>query len=367
MIELLEPRDRFESIRIVHLEGEQIYRSDFDAFCQHFGAGSVLVNRLAATETGTIRWCFLDRSSQFSGSRIPVGYSIPDKEAILCDDSNNPVTAGEIGQILVRSQYLALGYWRRPELTASVFTMEPNGLRTYATGDLGRLSNEGVLECLDRKDFQIKIRGNRIEAGEVEAVLLATPGVREAVVVAEGDRSDNRELLAYVVRDTISSLSARDLREYAAARLPGHMVPEGFVFIDGALPRTPNGKVDRLSLPKPTVRESLESNALPRTPIEHEVARIWAQALRRDQVGINEEFLELGGHSLAAMQIIARINNKYGVELKLRSFIGPFTVAATALEISQQMAAMTDQETLEQLLAEVGISPGKESGTSGLD
>ena len=199
----------FRSVRLLYLAGEPVKRADVDLYKRHFPPECILVDRLGTTEALTYRHNFIDHDAEITSNLVPVGYSFGDKEVLLLDEQGNAVPTGTEGEIVVRSRYLSEGYWRRPDLTRAAFdvdSVDPE-VRTYHTGDLGRFQADGALECLGRKDQQVKIRGHRIEAAEVEAAMLAVGGIREAVVTAEHRASEDR-LIAYYVPDTGAALDA---------------------------------------------------------------------------------------------------------------------------------------------------------------
>jgi acyl carrier protein len=205
------------------------------------------------------------------------------------------------------------------------------GARMYRTGDLARWTPDGDVDFLGRIDYQVKIRGFRIELGEVEAALATHPDVARSVVVVREDRPGDRRLAAYFVPREGAEVTLPDLRDSLSTRLPAYMVPAVFVPLD-ALPLTPNGKIDRRALPHPEgagLRSGGEY-AAPSTPVEEELARLWAAALSCERVGIHDNFFELGGHSLLATQLVARYREAFGVELTLRDLFKAPTVAELA-------------------------------------
>jgi acyl carrier protein len=235
---------------------------------------------------------------------------------------------------------LARGYLNRPELTAERFVPDPfsesGGKRLYRTGDLARYLPDGAIEFLGRSDHQVKVRGVRIEPGEIEAALRQHPAVREAVVVAREDVAGDKRLVAYLAVSQQPAPAVGELRAFLKQRLPEYMAPAAFVTLD-AMPLTPNGKVDRRALPRPEMaRPDLESAFVaPRNPGEEKLAEIAAQLLRIEKPGIHDNFFELGGHSLLATQLISRVRNAFQVELPLRSvFTGP-TIAELAEAIEK--------------------------------
>jgi hypothetical protein len=279
-----------------------------------------------------------------------------DMEVCILDKDGTDLGIDQVGEIAVRSRYLSLGYWRRPELTRTVFLAEPqsDAVHTYLTGDLGRLRPDGCLEHLGRKDFQVKIRGYRVEVAEIELALQGHAGIKEAVVVARQAPDGDNRLVAYLVAADQPTPPVSDLRTLLQTQLPQHMIPTIFVFLE-ALPLTANGKLDRRALPLPDwSRLSAETAFVaPRTPLEQELSRLWAEVLGLQQVGIHETFLELGGDSLLATRLIGRVRTALHVDASLGTLLQAPTVAEMALAIMQYQAAQTPAEELEQLLEEV--------------
>jgi amino acid adenylation domain-containing protein len=330
----------FPHLRIVQLGGEPALMKDFESFTKHFSEECVLVNRLGSTETGTIRWCFLDRTSTFDSNIVPVGYPVDDNEVIIFDDDGRPAGANQIGEIVVRSRYLSPGYWHRPDLTSRYFLPDPeqSEKRLYLSGDLGFMKRDGCLFFMGRKDFQVKIRGYRIEIPEIETSLLRSPQVREAVVVAQDDPSGEKRLVAYCVTAG-GRLDVTSLRRALAETLPDYMIPSVFVPMK-TLPQTPNGKLDRRALPAPGRQRPELAVAFepPATPVEEVLAAAWTDVLGIDPVGIHDGFLELGGHSIHATQIVSRVASIFGMELPLRTIFEDMTIHRLASRISDLKA-----------------------------
>jgi acyl carrier protein len=230
---------------------------------------------------------------------------------------------------------LARGYHRRPELTAQRFIPHPfradPGARLYRTGDLVRYLADGSLEFLGRLDQQVKLRGFRIEPGEIEAALTRHPGVREAAVVMRAQPSGDKRLVAYFVPRQEPGPSVGELRNLLRAGLPEYMVPTAFVAL-AALPLTPSGKLDRGALPAPEwVRPDLEDGFVaPRSTVEARLAEIWAGILGIEAVGVHDDFFALGGHSLLATQVVSRLRATLQVELPLRTIFEEPTIAGLA-------------------------------------
>jgi acyl carrier protein len=247
----------------------------------------------------------------------------------------NPVPIGVPGELYAGGDGLALEYLNRPELTAERFVSDPferrTGARLYRTGDIVRWKPDGNMEFLGRADGQTKIRGFRVEPGEVEETLSGHPAVGTAVVVVREDPFIGKHLVAYVVPRSGSPLDTELLREFVQQKLPAYMVPSRFIVLD-RFPLTSNGKVDRRALPAPelTSAPAGESSALPRTPLEKTIANIWCEILGRSQLGTDEDFFRLGGHSLLATQVISRITKSCGVELPVLAIFEAPTVAKLA-------------------------------------
>jgi len=272
----------------------------------------------------------------------------------VLDPWGEPAPVGVPGELHVGGVGVARGYLGRPELTAEKFVPdafggEP-GARLYRTGDRVRWLPTGELEFLGRSDGQVKLRGFRIETGEVESVLCAHPGVRDAVAIVREDEPGERRLVAYLVPAEGEEVPpAAELRTHLRAHLPEHMVPAAFVPLE-AMPLTPNGKLDRRALPVPEGGSEREYVA-PRDTAEGQVAEIFAEVLGVERVGVHDDFFDLGGHSLLATRVMARIRNTFGVEAQLRLLFEMPTVAQLAAHLAsgQAMAGVEDWEMDEDL------------------
>jgi amino acid adenylation domain-containing protein len=355
----LTGEERFPNLRLIFLGSETVYKRDVELYRQHFSPSCLFVVSLSATEITQFREYFVDKEVPIPDGVVPVGYPEEGLQVLLLDEAGREVEVDAVGQIAVKSRYLSLGYWRRPDLNQARFLPDPSGggEHVYLTGDLGRMHGDGCLVHVGREDFQVKIRGNRVEVGEIETALLDHHGVKEAVVVPREDQADETRLVAYVVPAQAATPTIGDLRRLLQARLPDYMVPSAFVLLD-ALPLTPNGKVDRRALPAPDqARPSLDDTFVaPRTPVEEGLAAIWAQALGVEQVGIHDNFFDLGGHSLLATQVMSRLRNTFQVELPLRSLFDAPTVAGLALAVSRcqaEQAEQADHAEMGHLLAEL--------------
>jgi amino acid adenylation domain-containing protein len=281
--------EKFPHLRLILLGSETVYKSDVELYRKHFSASCVFVVGMGATEITHIRQYFVDQHVSITDDTLPIGYAEEGVQVLLLDQANQEVGVDAVGEIAVKSRYLSLGYWRRPDLTQARFLPDANGSgeRIYLTGDLGRMRADGCLIHLGREDFQVKIRGHRVEISEVETALLNYSGVNEAVVVAHEDPRGEKCLAAYLVASRGVVPSPGELRNSLADKLPDYMLPTAFVFLD-ALPLTPAGKVDRRALPPPeTYRQELEAAYVPpRSDVERVITMIWQDVLRIEKVGL---------------------------------------------------------------------------------
>ncbi|MBD2772939.1 non-ribosomal peptide synthetase [Iningainema tapete] len=319
------------SLRLVIIGGEKALTERWKTWQECVGQVR-LVNNYGPTEA-TIGATIYDLSAAKTSALI--GRPIYNLQTYILDRYQQPVPIGVPGELYIGGDGLARGYLNRPDLTDEKFIPNPfcnqPGSRLYKTGDLVRYLPDGNIEFLGRIDHQVKIRGFRIELGEIEAVLSQHPDVRETVVIARENIAGGKQLVAYVVPHQQAALTNSDLRRFLKEQLPEYMVPSAFVVLE-SLPITPNGKVDRKSLPAPEIRLELEQSFVaPRTLIEEVLAGIWVEVLKVERVGIHDNFLELGGHSLLAIQVISRMRDILGVEFPLRSLFE----APTVIELAQ--------------------------------
>lgn len=337
---ILDQGIQFPALRLIYLSGEPVYKSDFNLFKDHFPDDCILVNRLGTSEALTFRCYFIDKDTSIESGHIPVGYEVPDKDVLLLDDQGTPLQQPGIGEIAVRSSYLSSGYLNNPHLNNSVFISDPGGsdMRVYRTGDMGELLADGCLIHLGRKDFQIKIRGYRVELGEVENTLLEYPDVREAVATASRDDHNDVDLSVYITVRDDAKLSVSQLTEFAKAKLPHYMVPTRFLVLP-KLPLTTTGKLDRKALPRlARTRPELDYPLIEaRTAVEHALADIWREVLGLEEVGIRDEFVHLGGDSIRAMRIIQRVLDNFGINFSMKDIL---LEAPTIADMSEIIEAL---------------------------
>ncbi|MEH2335594.1 non-ribosomal peptide synthetase [Nostoc sp.] len=344
-VNTLTQQDKFPKLRLIQVGSETVYKKDVELYKQHFSDNCIFVANLGGSEISPIRQYFVDRETEIIGSTVPAGYAVEDHEVLLIDDEGKPVEFNQIGEIVVRSRYLFYGYWQRPDLTEAVLlknVQEENKL-LYKTGDLGCMLPDGCLLHLGRKDFQVKVRGYRIDVSEVEMALINTNLIREAAVVAS---PDNLGLRAYIVPLVLQpALSLRELRSLLLESLPDYMVPSTFMTLE-ALPLTPNGKVDRLGLPafSQMQRTQLESLVLPHTSTEQILVDIWTQILRIEEIGIHDNFFELGGHSLLVNELILELFNTFSINISLITVFELPTIAQLAKRIENTCRILVQKD-----------------------
>jgi natural product biosynthesis luciferase-like monooxygenase protein len=335
------------------------------ASLRSLAAGGEVINMYGPTETTV--WSTAHVLTGAGGS-VPIGRPIANTQLYILDQHLQPAPAGVPGELYIGGEGVVRGYLKRPELTgerflANPFTNSP-GARMYRTGDVARYRPGGVVEFLGRADFQVKIRGHRVELGEIETVLGENPAVRGAIVTASPDAAGHQRLVAYVLlRDGLTA-TVNDLRQALEEKLPEYMTPSAFVFLD-EFPLTPNGKVDRKRLPPPeTERPRIEQQyAAPRTRIEQKLAEIWEEALGIARAGIHDNFFELGGHSLSTVQITFRIRREFHVEFSLQTLLRLPTIAGLAREIEATMLEQADSEKLAAALGEIESMSEEEVAT----
>jgi amino acid adenylation domain-containing protein len=301
-----------------------------------------LVNGYGPTENTTFSTSYvmapeLDATS----ASVPIGRPIANTQVYVLDQQMNPLPVGAAGDLYVGGDGLARGYLNEPGLTAEKFVPNPYseepGARLYRTGDRARYLLQGDLEFLGRRDEQVKVRGYRIELGEIEGALQMHPQVGQVVAVAQEQASGEKRVVAYLVAAQGAALGVSEVRSFLAARLPEYMIPSAFVMIE-AMPLTASGKVNRreLTARRLSVVDSV-ANVGPRTLIEELLAEIWLDVLGLERVGIHDDFLEIGGHSLLAIRLIARLREAFQIELHLATLFEFPTVASLAAKIENEL------------------------------
>ena len=317
--------------------GETVVKQDVELYGEYFADDCIFVNGLGCTESSFNLQYLINKEIAIPGNSISVGYPFDDTEILLLDSDRMPTDI--IGEIAIRSHHLALGYWRKPELTAEVFLPDPTGgkRRIYRTGDWGRFLPDGSLKFLGRKDFQVKIRGFRIELGEIEAVISKHPDVLNTVTIVREDIPGDKRLIAYIVLQPQGRLTQTELRQLVKQKLPDYMIPSAFVFLE-KIPLTPNGKIDRRALPAPdsTGQNTDEDFLSPRDELELQLTKIWEKVLKHKPIGVKDNFFNLGGHSLLGVKLFAQIEKSFPSNLPLSILFQAPTVEELAKVLRQK-------------------------------
>ncbi len=333
---LRDQQQTLPSMRAVIVGSDRWYGREHLMLRAQFGDAVQLLHSYGVTEATV-------DSSYFAGTvaaesidaLVPIGQPFANTQLYVLDAWMRPVPIGVAGELYIGGNGIARGYYQQPALSATRFIPDPfstePGARLYRTGDMACWRGDGVIEFLGRHDHQVKLRGYRIETGEIEALLRAQAGVRRALVILRRDLGPEPQLVAYLVAEEAANLNASSLRNHLQAHLPHYMVPSAFVFLN-EMPLTPNGKINQAALPRPDINAQRNTAAFvpPQTPTEQQVAAIWSQVLKVDQIGRNDSFFELGGYSLLITQIVARLRESFQVELPMRSLFEAQTVAELA-------------------------------------
>ncbi|MCQ4206657.1 non-ribosomal peptide synthetase [Streptomyces longispororuber] len=317
-----------------------------------------LFNLAGMTEVSYCSTYHLVRRPEPVPGTIPWGRPLPNQRLYVLDAHGEPVPVGVRGELFIGGAGVRRGYWHRPGLSAQRFTPDPFGRtpagRLYRTGDAARWRTSGELEFLGRLDHQVKLRGLRIEPGEIEAALTSHEDVKRSAVLLRGEGADRR-LVAYLTTRGPLPPSIGDLRRYLLDRVPDHMVPSAFVLMD-EFPLQPSGKLDRTALPDPAAVRPELSGAYtePSDALEQILAGIWAEVLEIDRVGATDDFFDLGGHSLLVTQVVSRIRDLFRVDFPIRGFLAAGTVVALAGRLRAAAAeAGTDVDQVAELIVQV--------------
>ncbi len=349
---------KFLSLKYILMSGEAVQVSDVRKWLKVYGSRVTLVNLYGPTETTMVKFYHIIEQSDLLRDFIPIGKPMKGAKAIVLDEERNVCPPGVVGELYIRTPYLTLGYHNNPELTNEVFIKNPltgdaNDI-VYKTGDLARVLSDGNFQFIGRRDNQVKIRGNRVELGEIESTLQGHDHIKHAVVTLSNDLPGGR-LVAYLVFDRGAVFEVNELRRFLNQRLPDYMIPAVFMQLN-ELPLMPNGKVDRRALPAPDFSSAKVQQEFiePRDQTETIMAGIWSGLLRVERVGILDDFFELGGHSMLAAQIISRVRDAFLVELPLSSIFEKPTVAGLSQMVSEaQQRPAVDLPTIKALRREL--------------
>ncbi|MGC5702151.1 non-ribosomal peptide synthetase [Pseudomonas sp. NFXW11] len=351
------------AVRVYCFGGDAVAQSSYDLAWRALRP-TYLFNGYGPTETVVTPLLWKARAGDPCGAvYMPIGTLLGNRSGYVLDSQLNLQPIGVAGELYLGGEGVARGYLERPALTAERFVPDPfgaPGARVYRSGDLTRGRADGVVDYLGRVDHQVKIRGFRIELGEIEARLREHEAVREAVVVAQ-DGATGKQLVAYVVAqdpavasDTTAQAGAREaLRRALKARLPDYMVPGHLMFL-AQMPLTPNGKLDRKGLPEPDASQLQQTYEAPQSELEQQLAAIWAEILRLPRVGLNDNFFEVGGHSLLAIQITSRVQAELGLEVPLAQLFQTESLRAYAeVAAGYRAGSAADFDDLREFLSEL--------------
>ncbi|ASC71044.1 peptide synthetase [Halomicronema hongdechloris C2206] len=311
------------------------------SFWQSFAPATMLVNEYGPTETVVGCCVYRVPHGETQSSSVPIGQPIANTQLYVLDQYHQPVPIGVPGELYIGGAGLGRGYLNQPELTAEKFVPNPfsdkPGTRLYKTGDLARYRSDGNLEFLGRIDHQVKVRGYRIELGEIEGLLRQHPDIREAVVVKREDVPGDQRLVAYVVSNIGVETTTNSFRNFLKEKLPEYMVPSVFIKLK-ALPLTTNGKIDRQALPVPdSTRPELEAAYVaPHSEIEQAIAKVWQEVLHLEKVGINDNFFDLGGHSLLMAQVNHKLQELFNQDLSVVELFQNPTINSLAQYLSRE-------------------------------
>jgi amino acid adenylation domain-containing protein len=355
-------------LRLIRLSGAPITKSDFELYKSRFVSVTRLRIAMGSTEARGICAAIVDQKFSFPTDGVPIGYPRPGNKILFLDEAGDEVAPGEMGEIAVKGENLNPGYWRKPLTTDDSAIHDPQGgiERIHRTGDLGRMLPDGFVVHLGRKDFMVKIRGYRVDISEVERALLEHPGIKDGGVKVWEREPGEKYLAGYIVPREGYALNVSEVREFFRGKLPEYMIPSAFKLM-ATLPLT-NGKLDRQALPRPdTQRPALKQPYVaPRGEVERKLAGIWAEVLQIDEVGIHDNFFDLGGHSLTATRVISRVLAGFQAEVSQKLLFESPTVAALARSIEDALRQSPSETNLPLVPAPRGTNLPASFGQRGL-
>lgn len=329
-----------ESLRMVIVGGEKASLTALAAWHKLAGSRVRWANTYGPTETSVIVTAYEPKNWEEIPATLPIGRPIANTKIYILDEQLQQLPVGIAGDLYVSGPGLARGYLNRPEITAEKFIKDPfssdPAARIYKTGDRARYLADGDIEFAGRTDDQVKIRGYRVELKEIESVLASHAGTRDVAVIAREEKAE-KTLVAYVVPSREQTPTGSELRSYLKQKLPHYMVPSAFVLLE-AMPKTPNGKVDRRNMPAPRAADFTEPNeyVAPKDELEAQLAKIWSTVLTKEKVGIRDSFFDLGGHSLLAARLMHRIEQTFGQRLPLAALLQAPTIEQLAAQLRQK-------------------------------
>jgi non-ribosomal peptide synthetase component F/acyl carrier protein len=338
----------FQRLRYILLTGEPLLPADVQKWVNVYGNRVQLVNLYGTSETTMAKFYYFLKEGDSNKRAIPIGKPMPGAKVLLLKKNMTPCPPGVIGEVYIKTPYRSLGYYGQSKLTSDVFIQDPlnptPGEIVYKTGDLARLLEDGNYEYVGRRDQQVKIRGMRVELSEVENALREQPEVKDVAVVDQEDGGGYKRLCAYLVLKEGGNLA--EVRKRLSQELPEYLMPSSMTPIN-EMPRTISGKIDRKALIRMVEEEKKAGKkpVLPRTPVEEMIAGIWAELLKVDEISVEDNFFQVGGHSLIAIQMLTRARNAFLVDLPLQSLFEFPTVAGLAEQIEIARGARSPVQT----------------------
>lgn len=337
-LEALNGTENFADLRLVVLGGEAATRQDVELYQQHFPPTCLLVSGYGLTESTLGLQYFADHETRLTRPAVPLGNPVAGIEVSLRDPAGQE--GAILGEIVLRGAQLALGYWGQPELTEKAFLPDPEhpGQHLYLTGDFARRLPDGQLEFIGRRDQQVKLRGYRVELGEIESALKTYPGLQDAIVLAREDAPGQPRLVGYVIPRTGASVTEPQLRAYLRGKLPAYLLPAAYVFME-QFPLTPSGKLLRRGLPAPVSPVASAADELPETELQRDLRQMWLKLLGLPMVGLDENFFDLGGESLLAVRLMGMIEHEMGLRLPVVELFRAPTLRQLAQAIQEKQPA----------------------------
>ncbi len=323
----------FPHVRIVVMASEPLTVREVELFRRHFPLGSHLVNQVGTSESYNYRLYAVNHQIPIESANVAGGYAVSDdRQVLILDEDRRKLPTGRVGEIGVKSDFMSAGYWKDDNLTRSKFVkVGEDETPVYLTGDLGKLEPDGCLIHLGRKDFQVKLRGYRVELAEVDQILSSAPGIADSAAWIAKNQLENDQLIGYVVLKHGARFDQREVEIFMESRLPDYMVPRHYVVLD-SLPILPTGKVDRKGLPNPFNKVAAETQSIQNHAIsaEQKIADLFKELLQTDRIDANSDFIILGGDSLLTALLLTRIYQTFNVEIKIDDFIASPTPARLA-------------------------------------
>lgn len=328
-INTLNSNNYCNSLRLVVMGGEAVLASDVENYKKYFANDCLFINGLGPTESTVTLQNFINKNTEVTGECMPVGYSVDKTRVHIIRNDNQLAGVFEFGEILYQSNYLALGYWNEEEKSKQAFPIDivHTGERYYKSGDVGRMLSNGMIEFKGRNDNQVKIRGLRVELGEIESQLVKHNQIKGAVVIAK-EKEGEKYIIAYYAAE--SELEASELNTFLLQKIPDYMIPSYYVCLE-AIPLTLNGKIDKKALPDPEIK-LVNDYSPPSNETEEKLVDIWSEVLNidKEKISVNSSFFDLGGHSLKAILVISKIHNVFDISITLDDYFDDPSITGIA-------------------------------------